>query len=220
MRAFDGEQFAGNRTDVFFVGAVDAIAPLAGLLIQILPTGERAASQEVSVNKMEGTFDACRAVGIATFVSGEAKAETVAKRLHLGNRNHLGSRSAQHNDMRVVDHHARRGSAEVPQGVGQKDLAVEALERGVTLKEHHPRVTQHGRGGLDAALLASDFGLVGRGVVLKFLTRLEVIVAGGDFGFLPDAMTPAEGGQCRIGHLGSTAHQFFMDSNQIAFVTG
>src|SRR3989475_700389 len=67
------------------------------------------------------------------------------------------------------------------------------------------------------SLLASDFGLVGRGVVLKFLTRLEVIVAGGDFGFLPDAMTPAEGGQCRIGHLGSTAHQFFMDSNQIAF---
>src|SRR3989442_10399942 len=89
MRAFDGEQFAGNRTDVFFVGAVDAIAPLAGLLIQILPTGERAAGPEVSLNKMEGTFEPGRTVGIATFVRGEAKTERVPKALQSRKRNHV-----------------------------------------------------------------------------------------------------------------------------------
>src|SRR2546426_9966783 len=51
MRAFDGEQFAGYRTDVFFVGAVDAIAPLAAWLIRMLSTWERGARQEVSVHE-------------------------------------------------------------------------------------------------------------------------------------------------------------------------
>ena len=56
--------------------------------------------------------------------------------------------------------------------------------------------------------------------MLQFLTRLEVILAGGDFRFLTDAVTAAEGRQCWIGHVGSAAHQFLMDPNQIAFVTG
>ena len=56
--------------------------------------------------------------------------------------------------------------------------------------------------------------------MLQLLPGVEVVLAGGDFGFLSDAVTPAEGRQCRIRHVGSTAHQFFMDPNQIAFVTG
>ena len=56
--------------------------------------------------------------------------------------------------------------------------------------------------------------------MLQFLTRLKVILAGGDFRFLTDAVTAAEGRQCRIGHVGSTAHQFLMDPDQIAFVAG
>ena len=56
--------------------------------------------------------------------------------------------------------------------------------------------------------------------MLQFLTRREVILAGGNFGFLSDAVTPAEGRQCRIRHLGAPADQFFMDPDQIAFVTG
>ena len=56
--------------------------------------------------------------------------------------------------------------------------------------------------------------------MLQFLSRIERIVAGGHFRFLPDAMTPAEGRQRRIGHLGSTARQFFMDPDQVAFVRG
>jgi len=109
---------------------------------------------------VERPLNACGTIRIATFVSGEAKAEAFAERLHLGNRNHRGPRSAQHHDMRVVDHHARGGAAEVPQRVGQKDLAVETLECRVTLNEHHPRVTQDRRSGLDAALLASDLSFM------------------------------------------------------------
>ena len=108
MHPFDGEQLTGNRTDMFFVRAVDAIAPLAGLLIQVLPTGEGASGEEVVVDKIERPLDACRAIGIATLVSGEAKAEAFTKRLHLGNRNHRRSGSAQHDDVRVINHHAFR----------------------------------------------------------------------------------------------------------------
>jgi len=56
--------------------------------------------------------------------------------------------------------------------------------------------------------------------VLQFFSRLKVILARSDLRLLPDAVTPAEGGQSRIRHIGPTAHQFFMDPNQIAFVTG
>ena len=56
--------------------------------------------------------------------------------------------------------------------------------------------------------------------MLQFLTSLEVILAGGNLGFHSDAVTPAEGGQSRIGHIGSTTHQFFMDPDEIAFATG
>ena len=56
--------------------------------------------------------------------------------------------------------------------------------------------------------------------MLQFLTRLEVILAGGGLRLLRDAMTSAESRESRIGHIGSTAHQFFMDPDQIAFVTG
>ncbi len=38
MRSFDGEQFPGNGADMFLVSSVDAVAPLAGLEVQILPT--------------------------------------------------------------------------------------------------------------------------------------------------------------------------------------
>src|SRR5262249_24919689 len=145
------------------------------------------------LNKIEASFDTCRAVGIAALMSGEAKAEAFPKSLHLGNGNHRRSRSAQHDDVRVVDQDALGRSAKVAQRLGQEDFAVETLERRVTLKEQHPRVTQHGRGGLDVALLAGDFGLVRRSVMLQFFSGLEVIVAGSDLRLWTDAMASAEG---------------------------
>jgi hypothetical protein len=56
--------------------------------------------------------------------------------------------------------------------------------------------------------------------VLEFLAGLEVIVSGGRLWLLTDIMTPAEGGQCWIGDIGSTADQFLMDPDEIAFVAG
>ena len=56
--------------------------------------------------------------------------------------------------------------------------------------------------------------------MLQFFTRSEVILPGGDFRFLTNAVPAAEGGQSGIGDLGSTANQFLMDPDEIAFVTG
>src|SRR5437867_4859965 len=160
MQLLDGKQLARNGADVFFVRAVDAITPLAGLLIQVLPTGERASGKEVAINERERPFYACGAIGIATLMSGEAKAETFTKSLHLGNRNHVGSGSAQDHNVGVINFDALGGAAKITQRIGQKDFTVETLKSRVALNKQHPRVTQHGRGGLDVALLASNFGFV------------------------------------------------------------
>jgi hypothetical protein len=53
MPLLKGKQLARNGADVFFVGGVDAIAPLPCLGIQVWPTGEGAAGQEVLLNKPE-----------------------------------------------------------------------------------------------------------------------------------------------------------------------
>src|SRR3989441_10212533 len=104
MQAFDGEQLAWNSAEMFFVRAVDAITPLAGLLIQVLPAGEGASGKEVVINKIERPLHACRAIGIATLVSGKTKAESFSKRPPLGDRDHRPSGSSQNHDVGVVDH--------------------------------------------------------------------------------------------------------------------
>ena len=82
----------------------------------------------------------------------------------------MASRTAQHDDVRVVDHAAlRRRTVKVAHGIGQEDLAIETLERGIALKEQHVRVTQHPRCGLRWAFLAGDDDLMRRGVMLEFL---------------------------------------------------
>ncbi len=80
--------------------------------------------------------------------------------------------------MRVVDHHVSCGATHITQRIGEEHLAVEALKRGIALKEQHPGVTQHRRSGLHLALLAVQFELVGRGVMLQFLARLKRVAAG------------------------------------------
>src|SRR5207247_9263286 len=76
---FDSEQLARNGADVFLVGRIDAIAPLSGLEVEIVPTGEAAAGKEVVVNEVEGTFDACRTSGIAQLVRSRIKARALPK---------------------------------------------------------------------------------------------------------------------------------------------
>src|SRR5712671_3985781 len=103
------------------------------------------------------------------------------------------------------------------QRIGQKDFAVETLERRIALKEQHPRVAQHGGGSLDLPFLASEFSLVRRRIVLELFTGLEVISTRSYFRLLCDAVAAAEGGQGRIRDIRSAAHQFFMDPDEIAF---
>src|SRR5450759_3329730 len=113
---------------MFLISGVDLVAPLACLTVQILPTGERTASQKVTLDKPEGPFYARRAVGVAPLMRHEAKPEAVRERLHLRHRNHLASRAAQHHHVRVIDHHALHHAARMAQRVGEKYLAVESVK--------------------------------------------------------------------------------------------
>ena len=91
---------------MFFVGRVDPVAPLPRLLIQVRPTGEAAARQEVVLDEPEVALYAGGTIGVAPFMSHEAEAETFGKSRHLGHRNHRASGAAQHHHMGVVDHDA------------------------------------------------------------------------------------------------------------------
>ena len=128
---------------MFLISGVDFVAPLPRLLIQVSPVGERSASQEVCFDEPEGPFYARGAVDIPNRMRHELKAETLAEGGHLGHGNHVAPAAVQHDNVRVVDHHAGRGAGEVAQRFGEKYLAVESLKRRVTLKEKHPRVAQH-----------------------------------------------------------------------------
>ena len=123
---------------MFLVGGVDLVAPLARLLIQILPTGEGASGQEVVLDEGEGPLHARRTVGITDLMSHEVKAETLGQGGHLGHGNHLASGAAQHHHMGVVDHDAGGGAGEITQGVGEKHLAVKTLKARVAPEEQHP----------------------------------------------------------------------------------
>jgi|SRR5579862_461324 hypothetical protein len=216
-RLLDGEQVARRRVQVFLMASVDPVAPLARLLVEILPRREPSSSKEVGLDEPEWPFDASGTVRIAAFVSGKIEAETFGESRHLGHRNHLGPRAAQDYDVSVVDHHSFCETAEVASGVGQKDLAIEPLERRVALKEDHARVTQHGGCGLDLAFLAADFDLMRRGVVLQFLARFKVVAAGRHDGRLPDSVPAAKPGERLIRQGRSASLQFFMDPDQIPF---
>ena len=151
-------------------------------------------------------------------MSHERETETFGKSRHLRRGNHQASGTTQHDNVRVIGHHANGGPAKVAQGTDEKVLAVEALEGRVTLKEQHARVTQHRRGGLHQAFLAVQLDRVRRGIVLQLLTGLEVILSGNAFGYLPDAVTAAEGRQRGIGKIPAGRLKFFMDPDEIAFV--
>src|SRR3989442_2699520 len=88
---------------MLFVGAIDAVTPLPGLRIEVFPTGEATACEEIVVDKIEPALDAGGAVGVAALVGQETEPIAFGKRGHFGYRNHIASGSAQHDDMGVVD---------------------------------------------------------------------------------------------------------------------
>src|SRR6266581_6244797 len=194
MLSFHRKQLARHGANMFLVSGVHAIAPLASLLVQILPAREPASGQEIFLNKPEWPLHPSRTVGIAEFVSHELEAETLGKSRHLGHGNHLAPGATQHHHVSVVDHHASRHRSEIAQGVGEKHLAVETLKGGIHLEEQYARIAQDRRGRLHLAALAAQLELVRRGVVLNFFAWLEMVVSRRHDGLLSDAMPAAEGG--------------------------
>jgi hypothetical protein len=53
MHLLDSEQLARNGADMFLVGRIDAITPLARLKIEILPGGECTSGKKVGLNEPE-----------------------------------------------------------------------------------------------------------------------------------------------------------------------
>src|SRR6516225_9223217 len=164
---------------------------------------------------MERSFHPSRTSRIPNRVRYKLKAEALAKGSHLRHRHHVASAAPQQDHMRVIDHHAGRGAAHITQRFGQKYLAVETLERRITLEEQHARIAQHGRSGLHLAFLAGQFQLMRRGVVLKLGSGWELIVTRWYGRRVSDSMPAAKRGQRWIGQLHTSRYQLLMDSHQI-----
>src|SRR4030088_1030142 len=104
MDLLNGKQFPRHRSEMFLVRAVDLVAPLPRLAVQIFPTGKRAAGEKVVLDKREGTFHTRRAVGVAALMGYETESEAFSEYLHFRHRNHRAARAAQHHHMRVINH--------------------------------------------------------------------------------------------------------------------
>ena len=205
---------------MLLVGRIDAIAPLAGLNIEILPTGKSASCKEVVLYEVKRSFDASGTIRITELVGSELETEAFTEGLHLGHWNHLTARAAEHDDVSVIDHDPTANAAEKTQRVGQEHLAIEALERGIALKEQHPRVAQDGGCRLRRLFLAGDFNQMWRGIMLKLFTGRKVIDSRWQLRCLADAVPAAKRRQRRIRKIQSAANEFLMDPDEIAFAVG
>ena len=99
-------------------------------------------------------------------------------------------------------------------------FAVEALERGIDLKEQHARVAQHRRCRLLTQELkahcfilpAAHLDFVRRCAVLLLRAGVEIIAPRRHNGLLPNALAAAEGCQRGVRQRCAFRYQFFMDS--------
>ena len=108
MQALHRVQLARHGANVLFVSRIDAVAPLTGLRVEILPTGERSAHQEVVFDEVERAFDTPFAIGVTDLMSHETEPHAFAERSHFRHRPHLLAAAAQHDRMCVVDRHLLR----------------------------------------------------------------------------------------------------------------
>src|SRR5260370_29211297 len=128
MQALDREEFARYGADMFLVGGVHAIAPLARLLIQIVPTGKPTTREKVVFDKGKRPLDPCRAVRVPALMRHKTESKTLGECLHFRYRNHFPSRAAQHHDMRVADHHPLDHPAPLAYPIAQNPLAGDSLQ--------------------------------------------------------------------------------------------
>lgn len=212
-----GEQLARSSVEVALERRVGLVTEVDRALIERGQAGELATGHEVVLDIAHGPLDPRGAIRISLLMRLEDKAESVGERFHLRRGGHLGTRTAGHDYRCIVDHTHRAGSTEVLEGFGEKELAIESIESRIALEEHHSRKAQHHGGGLHLDGLAQDTGGVGRRIVLHLLTGVELIVACGLNGPAADAVPTAKGGQRRVGNLGATGKQLFVNPYQVAF---
>jgi hypothetical protein len=220
VRLLDGEELARRGVQVAAVGGVRLVAPGEGLGVQVVEVLELAASEEVVLDEVEGALDAGGAVGVPLLVGGEDEAVAVGKGGHLRHRDHVPAGAVQHHHVGVVDHAAVGGAAEVAERVGEEELAGEAGEAREALDEDHPAVTEDQARGLDAAELAGDLGVVGRGVVLHLLARAEVVLAGRLHRLLADAVAAAEGGERLVRERRAGVVELLVHADEVALAVG
>src|SRR5208283_3413599 len=79
MGLLQDKQLARHGPDMFLVGRDDPVATLPRLLIQVGPTGEGAARQEVVLDEPEVSLYAGGTIGVAALMCHEAEAETFGK---------------------------------------------------------------------------------------------------------------------------------------------
>ena len=174
---------------------VDLLAPGGQLPVEVGHVRKRAPWVEVILDEGERSFGPAFAIGIAHGVGHKRKAEPLAERLHLRGDDRLPPGSVGDHDAGIVDHASSRGSAQEQKGFGQEDLGVEPVEGRITPGEEHPRVAQDQSGALQASFPLPDRHIVGGGVVLHLLPRLEVVRAGALLLRDSDSVAAHEAGQ-------------------------
>jgi hypothetical protein len=122
--------------------------------------------------------------------------------------------------MGVVDHAGLAGAPDVTEGVGEEDLAGEAVESGVHLEEQHPGVTEDEARGLDLSQVACETKTMRGGIVLHLGPGLEVIVPSGESGGRADAVLAAKRGERLVGETGALSEKLFVHPYEVARTVG
>src|SRR5213076_2520651 len=107
----------------------------AGALVQLTPAGEVLPGQKGTLDAMEGSLHARRAVRVPFLMRFEHKAISLCKGCHLRSGDNAGAASGGDDDVRVVDHAGGRGAMEVGNRLGQKGFALKAREARIDLEE-------------------------------------------------------------------------------------
>jgi hypothetical protein len=90
------------------------------------------------------------------FVSPKLKTKAPSEGFHLRHRDHLFIGSTLHDNVGVVDHAGSANPLQILEGVGEKQLRIEAIKGGIELEEQHARVAQHQGCGLNQDVFYSD----------------------------------------------------------------
>ena len=204
---------------MLLIGPVYPVTPVVRLLVEVFPVGKLAPGEKVFLNERKRSLDASRPVGIADLVGMELEVVAFGEGGHLRHRNHVGTRAAQYHNAGVVDHRDATAAVEVLQCLGQKHLAVEALEGWIELKKQYARIAQDRRSDLHGMLLPAHLEFVRRRVVLHLLARCKIVLSRGLLGLLADSLAAAERCQSLIGQACACREQFFMDPDQVPLAT-